>query len=92
MKDKIRNRTFKRIILGVLFCIFTISIIRQYITMNKIQQEIIQKQKQVDKLKDENDKLKNEVKESTSDDFIEKQARERLNMIKPGEKVVVQKK
>lgn len=91
MKSKVTNRTIKHIVIAVLICILGVSIVRQFITMNKIQEQITQKQEQIDKLKKDNETLKDEVSKSTSDDFIEKQARERLNMIKPGEKVVVQK-
>ena len=91
MKSKITNKTIKYIVVAVLICILGVSIVRQIVTMNKIQEQITQKQEQIDKLKKDNEALKDEVSKSTSDDFIEKQARERLNMIKPGEKVVVQK-
>lgn len=92
MKSKVTNKTIKHIVIAVLILILGVSIVRQIVTMNKIQEQITQKQEQIDKLKKDNEALKDEVGKSTSDDFIEKQARERLNMIKPGEKVVVQKR
>lgn len=92
MKSKVTNKTIKHIVIVVLILILGVSIVRQIVTMNKIQEQITQKQEQIDKLKKDNEALKDEVGKSTSDDFIEKQARERLNMIKPGEKVVVQKR
>ena len=92
MKSKVTNKTIKHIVIAVLILILGVSIVRQIVTMNKIQEQITQKQEQIDKLKKDNEALKDEVSKSTSDDFIEKQARERLNMIKPGEKVVVQKR
>jgi cell division protein FtsB len=58
--------------------------------MNRIQKEINNKQFQLDEVKQKNDRLQEEVEKITSNssDYIEKLARERLGMIKPGEKVV----
>ena len=89
MKKKL---TLTNIILIVLISIFCISFIRQEVAMNRIEKQIIEKQKELDKLKETNDKLKNEAEMTSSDEYIEKQARERLGMIKPGEKVVIEEK
>ena len=56
--------------------------------MNKIQKDIKAKQTQLNELKDKNKKLQNEVSQSSTDEYIEKMARERLGMIKEGEKVI----
>lgn len=79
----------KIIIVGFIF-FFAFSYIRQCITMNRIQKEINIKQLQLDEVKQKNDRLQEEVEKINSDsaDYLEKLARERLGMIKPGEKVV----
>lgn len=41
------------------------------------------------KLEDENDRLKQERKRRESSDFIEEEARNKLNMAKPGETIVI---
>lgn len=58
--------------------------------MNRIQKEIDNKQLQLDEVKQKNDRLQEEVEKinSGSAEYLEKLARERLGMIKPGEKVV----
>ena len=58
--------------------------------MNRIQKEIDSKQSQLDEVKQKNERLQDEVEKINSDssDYLEKLARERLGMIKPGEKVV----
>jgi cell division protein DivIC len=58
--------------------------------MNRIQKEIDNKQLQLEEVKHKNDRLQEEVEKINSDstDYLEKLARERLGMIKPGEKVV----
>jgi len=80
----------KKIIIAGFIFFFVFSYIRQYITMNRIQKEIDSKQLQLDEVKQKNDRLQEEVEKINSDsaEYLEKLARERLGMIKPGEKVV----
>ena len=79
----------KLVIIG--FAIFFVfSYVRQLITMNRIKQEISDKQTQLEEVQQKNERLQDEVDKinSDSEDYLEKLARERLGMIKPGEKVV----
>ena len=80
----------KRIVIAVCIVFFVFSYIRQSVTMNRIQKEIDSKQSQLDEVKQKNERLQDEVEKINSDssDYLEKLARERLGMIKPGEKVV----
>lgn len=80
----------KRIIIICFIIFFAFSYIRQSITMSRIQKEISSKQLQLDEIKQKNERLQDEVEKinSNSPDYLEKLARERLGMIKPGEKVV----
>ena len=80
----------KKIIIAGFIVFFAFSYIRQSVTMNRIQKEIDNKQLQLDEVKQKNDRLQEEVEKINSDssDYLEKLARERLGMIKPGEKVV----
>ena len=80
----------KKIIIAICIVFFVFSYIRQNITMNRIQKEIDSKQLQLEEVKQKNERLEDEVDKINSDssDYLEKLARERLGMIKPGEKVV----
>ena len=80
----------KKIIIAGFIVFFAFSYIRQSITMNRIEKEIDNKQLQLDEVKQKNERLQDEVEKINSDsaDYLEKLARERLGMIKPGEKVV----
>ena len=80
----------KKMIIAGFIVFFAFSYIRQSVTMNRIQKEINNKQLQLDEVKQKNDRLQEEVEKinSNSSDYLEKLARERLGMIKPGEKVV----
>ena len=87
MKKKL---ILKRVVIAGFIIFFIFSYIRQSITMNRIQNEINSKQLQLDQFKQKNERLQDEVDKINSDssDYLEKLARERLGMIKPGEKVV----
>jgi cell division protein DivIC len=80
----------KKIIIVGCMVFFVFSYIRQSVTMNRIQKEIDSKQLQLDEVKQKNQRLQDEVEKINSDssDYLEKLARERLGMIKPGETVV----
>ena len=80
----------KKVIIVGCIVLFVFSYIRQSVTMNRIQKEIDSKQLQLDEVKQKNERLQDEVEKINSDssDYLEKLARERLGMIKPGEKVV----
>lgn len=87
MKKKL---TFKKLIIISLASIFIFSYIKQEIAMHRIEKEIVGKQSQLEEIKQKNERLQDEVDKINSDssDYLEKLARERLGMIKPGEKVV----
>lgn len=87
MKKKL---ILKRMIIVGFIIFFAFSYIRQSITISRIQKEIDSKQLQLDEIKQKNERLQDEAEKISSDspDYLEKLARERLGMIKPGEKVV----
>lgn len=66
--------------------------VSQQIKIQKIRQEMTIKQSELKELQEKNKKLQDEVKMSKSDIYIEKLARERLGLIKPGETPVINKK
>ncbi|MBU6136337.1 septum formation initiator family protein [Clostridium tertium] len=80
--------TLKRLIIVFIFAIFVFNYIKQEITMKRIQEDIVISQKELEELKDKNSKLEADLKKVDSNEYIEKLARDRLGMIKEGEKVV----
>lgn len=79
----------KNLIILSLVTLFCISFARQEITMRRLNKDIESKHKQLKELSDKNKNLQDEVNESTTDKYIERLARERLGMIKKGEKVII---
>ena len=61
----------------------------QRINSYKISQEINKQHTELQKLMEKNQRLQDEVNMSKTDLFIEKQARERLGLIKEGETPVI---
>ena len=83
-----KRMNLKNMVIIILIAILVISNVRQELTMNKIHKDIEAKQTQLNELQDKNKKLQDEVNQSSTDEYIERMARERLGMIKDGEKVI----
>ena len=83
-----KRMNLKNMVIIILIAILVISYVRQELTMNKIHKDIEDKQTQLNELQDKNKKLQDEVNQSSTDEYIERMARERLGMIKDGEKVI----
>lgn len=82
MKKKL---TLKNLIILVLSIIFVVSFARQEKTIKRIEKDKQAKQEQLQELQDKNERLQEENAKAKSDEYLEKLARERLNMIKEGE-------
>ena len=96
-KNKRRKLDFKKTLLSI-FLVLIISAITIFLTvMNiRINQKRAQLSEKVESLKNEiktaeerNKELTRQVSQSSQEEFIEKEARERLNLKKPGENVLV---
>lgn len=82
----------KKIILVVACIYIGVIFVRQQIIIKNIKKEITQKNVELQKVKNRNQLLEDEVKMSNTDEYIEKIAREKLGLIKPGEEMVLDKK
>ncbi len=85
MKERFR---FRNLIILVLCMIFVCGFIKQQSAMNRIKKETKEKTAKLQKVKETNEKLTEEINMSQTDEYNEKLAREKLNMIKDGEKSV----
>lgn len=83
-----RQVTLKKLIMIAIIAIFAFNYVKQSITINRIEKEIINNQNELEELKSKNSELESDLKKVDTDEYIEKLARERLGMIKDGEKVV----
>lgn len=84
-----KQLTLKRLIIVFIFVIFVANYIKQEITIRRIQTDIINSQEELQELKNKNSELESDLKKANeSNEYLEKLARERLGMIKDGEKVL----
>lgn len=86
MKKKL---TLKNTIISLLVFFSLYSFISQQIKMHKIKNEISKQKAELQILKEKNQKLQDDIDLSNTDLYMEKQARERLGYIKPGETPVI---
>ena len=76
------------ILLGMIFYSFG----GQMAEMYNVQSEIKSIQIQMDKLNAKNIELKKQLEQLNSDAYIEREAREKLGLVKPGEKIILEAK
>lgn len=85
-----KNVNLKKIIVVLIFTVFGIGFIKQITVLKRIKNDITIQTKQLEELKEKNVKLQAELERAQSNnDYLEKLARERLGLIKDGEKQVI---
>ena len=62
------------------------------VKMYNVQREITNIQEQMNQLKANNDTLKKQLEQLNSEAYIEREAREKLGLVKPGEKIILEAK
>ena len=99
-KKQKKKKSFQEIFLSVLFVFFTLAIIGLLAVSNfKIRErrkellaQIETLEKEIQNVENKNQELKAGISESQTQDYLEKEAREKLGLKKPGEEVVAIKK
>ncbi len=86
-KNKLKD--YLNYILLFLAFLFIVSSIRNILRINQASKEILEAEERVDEAIAENNELKAKVKELRSPEFQEVQLRDKLNLAKEGEIVVV---
>jgi len=76
------------LIIGLIVLLF-LSISKNFTGASKVNQKIAEKESKAQKLKEEQERLKKQLETVQSDAYIEKQLRDKLNLAKEGEVVVV---
>lgn len=89
MKRKLK---LKNLIILVLSVIFLIGFVRQQSAINRIQKNKQNQKNILRELKNQNERLEEQKKMIQTGQYIEQLAREKLNMLKPGEWSVIDKK
>lgn len=76
---------------GVILAFFGSIFIRQQITISGLNDKYAQYEKQLSQLQEKNAKLTSQLEQTQTDEYIEKVAREKLGLIKPGEILFIDK-
>lgn len=84
-----KNKKIKSILIFLVVLYLVYTFVRQQITINNMEKELMDRQNKYDQLVDKNLNLKDELELSKSDSYLEKLARERLGLIKRGEIPVI---
>ena len=87
--SKFDLRKYLNLLLIALMLVFILSLLRSFRKVKKANQRILQEAEKVENLKIENQKLQEKIKEVQSDEYIEREIRDKLGLAKEGEIVVV---
>ncbi len=94
--SKRRNLKFKltgpSVILLILLGFIFYSFGGQMVEMYNVQHEIKKIQSQMDELRLKNADLRKQIEQLNSESYIEREAREKLGLVKPGEKIILEAK
>lgn len=82
------NKIFSYAML-VLVALMAISIVRNIGRVLSIKKEVEKERVKIEKLERENEVIQNEISKAQSPEFIEKQVRDKLGLVKEGEAIVV---
>ncbi|WP_418791345.1 FtsB family cell division protein [Phosphitispora sp. TUW77] len=74
------------ILLGMIFYSFGGQMVKMY----NVQSEITNIQEEMDQIKANNELLKQQLEQLNSKTYIEREAREKLGLVKPGEKIILE--
>ncbi len=85
-----KNKRIKNLIIGFMLVVLAYNIINKMIAMERIENDYSQKQEELRLLKIENERLKEQVEASETDpSYMERLAREKLGLVKPGEVTII---
>lgn len=78
------------LIISVLFLVFfSVNLMKEIINRQDLKKEIGSLQGEIDTLEQKNREMTDLIKYFNSVDFVEKEARTKLNLRKPGEKIII---
>lgn len=86
-KDKLKG--YLRLILIFISILLAVSLARNVVRISKVNQKIKEARLRVEKLKRENEKLEAKLESVKTEEFVEKQLRDKLGLAKEGETIVV---
>jgi len=89
MRNLFKSKKVCLIVIAIIVIYTIISFVGQQKKLNNYEQEKMYYQAQIEDLKEEQQKLKKEQENVNSPEYIEEQAREKLDMYYPNERVYI---
>jgi len=86
---KVKFKSSLKYVFIFLFIFLSLSLIRNIIKISQAGKRIEEENRKVSKLEEENTELKKEIGEVSSEDYIEKELRDKLGLTKEGETIMV---
>ncbi|TZE81099.1 cell division protein FtsL [Calorimonas adulescens] len=83
------EKLFKIILFSAFILYTSITVINQQMTIRQLELRKAELNTQIVEAKNENKRLQQELKEASSDSYVEKVAREKLNLVKDGDIIYV---
>lgn len=88
-RGKLSKMKLKLLLLFLFTLLMVVGGVRTVLMTFKSRERLVQLEREVEQLRREDLSLKEELSYREGDDFLEKEARERLKMVKEGEKLVI---
>jgi cell division protein FtsB len=88
-KIKARLKTYSNLVLLAISLLMLVSLTRNIIKVREAKERLKEKEAYIEKIKGENEELSQKAKIFKSEEFIEKQLRDKLGLAKEGETIVV---
>lgn len=89
IKIKARLKTYSNIVFIVISLLMLASLSRNIIKVREAKERLKEKEEYIEKIRGENEELSQKVAIFKSEEFIEKQLRDKLGLAKEGETIVV---
>jgi cell division protein DivIC len=93
-REKIKTQNRRRRIVLTVVMLYALAVVfsfgHQFFQMQKIQLDMDSVQSQIKQMQQKNQELKEEVGRLNTDSYVERIAREKLGLVKPGETVLLQ--
>jgi cell division protein FtsB len=86
---KAKLKQFEFYLLGFLGLVLAVSLVRNLLKINQIRQRVAKNKERVEKFKNENRQMETKIGEVTSQEYLEKQLRDKLGLSKEGETIVI---
>lgn len=88
-EDKRKRKTIVSLVTVVMGGYFVVSLVRNLVDFSGLGERVVEIEEEVQLLEEENQRLREEAFRVESEQYAEREIRDKLGLVKPGEEVVV---